>query len=186
LGSTICDARERVLSQTRYPKQPQAGRCDGIYYHFRFRSAREHGGLDLDASGANTPREIGCLACALRDYAEDTGQRRTSIMRTIEEDIEWLLTRRARASPIAMRVVSLRRPTCQFHAVSLVRETAPHPASQTMPFLQQRMALSHCSFFVQNPTWSRSVFVQWPYFTERTDPPGPILSAIGGLYASSG
>jgi hypothetical protein len=111
LGSAVCDAWEKVLSQTRYPKVPESGSyCDGIWYHFGFRSKhRNMAGKTWSPPEDTHPGKLAAMANALRDYVEDDGQSKPTIIRTIENHAEWLLTRRPHAGHRDIRVLHLRK-----------------------------------------------------------------------------
>jgi len=110
LGSAICGAWERVLSQTRYPKEPNTGRCDGVSYHFGFSSTHtQMAGKTWSPPAETHPGKLVALAHALRDYAEDNGQSKAQFIRRIEDHVNWLLTRRPRAGHSEIRMVELRK-----------------------------------------------------------------------------
>jgi hypothetical protein len=110
LGSAICDAWERVLSQTRYPKEPDTIFCDGVLYHFGFRSAhRNMAGKTWSPPEETHPGKLAALAHALRDYGEGNGPSESRIIRTIEDHVEWLLTRRPHSGHSKICTFELRK-----------------------------------------------------------------------------
>jgi hypothetical protein len=110
LGGAVCDAWERVLSQTRYPKEPYVSPCDGVLYHFGFRSAyRNMAGKTWSPPEETQPGKLAVLAHTLRDYSEGNGQSESQIVRRIEDHVEWLLTRRPRTGHNKIRTFELRK-----------------------------------------------------------------------------
>lgn len=110
LGSAICDAWERVLSQTRYPKESDISPCDAVLYHFGFHSEhRNMAGKTWSPPEETHPGKLAALAHALRDYGEADGQTESMIIRTSEDHVEWLLTRRPRSGHHKIRTFELRK-----------------------------------------------------------------------------
>jgi hypothetical protein len=105
LGSGICDAWEKVLLQTRYPEEPGSTRCDGVYYHFGFRSTRRNmAGKTWSPSEETHPGKLAALARALRAYGKRNLQSDPQIIRKIEEHVHWLLTREPRLGYNMLRI----------------------------------------------------------------------------------
>lgn len=110
LGNAVCDAWERVLSQTRYPKMPCASPCDGVIYHFGFRSEyRDMAGKTWSPPPETHPGRLAALAHALRDYSEGNRESESQIIRRIEDHVAWLLTRRPRTGQRNILTIELRK-----------------------------------------------------------------------------
>lgn len=95
LGSGICDAWEKVLLQTRYPKEPGSTPCDGVWYHFGFRSTRRNiAGKTWSPPEETHPGKLAALAQTLKAYGESNVRPDPQIIRKIEDHVQWLLTRK--------------------------------------------------------------------------------------------
>ena len=146
LGNAICDAWERVLSQTRYPKEPDTSPCDGVLYHFGFRSAhRTMAGKTWSPPEETHPGKLAALAHALRDYGEGTVgvQDHSNNRRSCRVPADTTTAHRPQQDSYIRTPKGGAR---QSHPVSLVQQTSPFPESEAMSILRQRLALNHIGY----------------------------------------
>lgn len=92
LGGAVCDIWNRVLSQTRYAREPLHG-CDGLTYHFAYsrmgiKGIPERSGKTWSPEKGSVPGKLVGLSHALGDYAKDSPNRDV-FLKVIQDHIEW-------------------------------------------------------------------------------------------------
>jgi hypothetical protein len=93
LGRAVCDIWSRVLSQTRYPREPLQGACDGVTYHFAYsrKWIKETAGKTWSPEEETVPGKLVGLSHALRDYAKDSANQDV-FLKVIQDHLEWFQT----------------------------------------------------------------------------------------------
>jgi len=102
LGRAVCEIWGRVLSQTRYPREPLQGTCDGVTYHFAYSRQGVKGipptaGKTWSPNEETVPGKLVGLSHALRDYAKDSANQDV-FLRVIQDHLEWFQTHSQKSS----------------------------------------------------------------------------------------
>lgn len=94
LGTRICQIWRKVLSETRCPKVPVLGACDGVEYHFGYEAKETNPmyGQTWSPAKHTVPGELASLSHTLRHYLRAANPSEPQFVERIEAHLAWFRT----------------------------------------------------------------------------------------------
>jgi hypothetical protein len=94
LGAPICNVWKKISSQTRYPKVPILGACDGVTYHFGYegRGINPMGGQTWSPARQTAPGELAACSHTLRDFLREAETSKPQLLQDIKAHLVWFQT----------------------------------------------------------------------------------------------
>lgn len=94
LGIPICTIWRWMPSQTRCPKVPILGACDGVTYHFGYEGKDRNpmGGKTWSPARQTAPGELAAFSETLRHFLRAVGTSKQELLQDIDAHLAWFRT----------------------------------------------------------------------------------------------